>query len=307
MLRLVVLLLAVPGFTWASSEFVGRWDISEKIDGREYASWMEITSEGSGFTGRVVPRGGHARPAKVTIKDGELHVVVEPYRPGSGSGKSDTYIGRAENGGLKGTGKDSRDRDKVWRAVRAPDRLQGSDRKVEWGEPVKLFNGRDTSGWDVIGSRRPSKWKAVGAVLANEDTGANIRTAREFRDFKLHLEYKVPKGSNSGVYLRGRYETQVIDGYGREPYSRGNGGVYGFITPTVEASKPPGEWNTLEVTLVGYRVTIVLNGQTTIDGKLIDGVTGGALDSHEDQPGPIMLQGDHGPVYYRNIVLTPAK
>ena len=85
------------------------------------------------------------------------------------------------------------------------------------------------------------------------------------------------------------------------------GGVYGFITPTVNASKPAGEWNTFEVTLIGYRVTIVLNGRTTIQGRLIDGITGGALDSHEDKPGPIMIQGDHGPVYYRDIMLTPAK
>ena len=305
MLRLVVLLFAVSNLAWASGEFVGRWDVTEKISDREYAAWIEITQDGSGYKGRVVPRGGHARPAKVTITDGELNIVLEVGRPDSG--RTETYIGRAENGGLKGEGKDARGRDKSWTAVRAPDRAEGSDRRVEWGEPVQLFNGRDLSGWDILPSRRPSKWKAEGGVLTNEDTGANIRTTQEFRDFKLQLEYRIPKGSNSGVYLRGRYETQVIDGYGREPYSRGNGGIYGFITPTLEASKPPGEWNTLEATLIGYRVTIVLNGQTTIDAKLIDGVTGGALDSNEDKPGPLMIQGDHGAVYFRNILLTPAK
>ena len=305
MLRLAVLLFAVSNLAWASGEFVGRWNLTEKIADREYVSWMEITQDGADYNGRVVPRYGDVRPAKVTINDGELHVVVKVGRPDSG--RTETHIGRTENDRLKGTGKDLWGRDKVWTAVRAPDRLQGSDRKVEWGEPIQLFNGRDLSGWDVLPSERPSKWKAEDGVLANEDTGANIRTAREFRDFKLRLEYKLPKGSVSGVYLRGRYETNVIDGYGREPESWGNGGIYGFITPTVEASKPLGEWNTLEATLVGYRVTIVLNGQRTIDGKLIDGVTGGALDSHEDQPGPLMIQGHHGAVYYRNIVLTPGK
>lgn len=305
MLQLIVLLFAVHGLAWGSSEYVGRWDVTEQAGGREYASWMEITQEGGDFKGRVVPRSGHARPATVTIQDGRLQVTVESYRAGSGA--TSTYIGRIENGALKGSGKDSRGRDLTWTGVRAPDRLEGSDRNVEWGEPVQLFNGRDLSGWETIGSRRTNNWKAVNGVLTNENSGANIRTSREFRDFKLRLEYKIPEGSNSGVYLRGRYETQVMDDYGREPSSRGAGGVYGFITPTVNASKPAGEWNTFEVTLIGYRVTIVLNGRTTIQGRLIDGITGGALDSHEDKPGPIMIQGDHGPVYYRNIMLTPAK
>ena len=136
---------------------------------------------------------------------------------------------------------------------------------------------------------------------------ANLRTAEEFRDFRLHVEFKIPKGSNSGVYLRGRYETQVADSYGQPPHSRGVGGIYGLVTPTVNASHPAGEWNVLEATIVGYRVTIVVNGQTTIDAKLVDGITGGALDVNETAPGPIMLQGDHGAVYYRNIILTPAR
>ena len=142
--------------------------------------------------------------------------------------------------------------------------------------------------------------------MVNPESGANIRTVAEFRDFKLHAEWKIPEGSNSGIYLRGRYETQVNDDYGKEPYSRGVGGIYGFVTPTVNAVKPAGEWNTVDVTLIGYRVTVVVNGETTIDGQLIDGITGGALDANETGPGPIMLQGDHGAVYYRNIVLTPA-
>jgi hypothetical protein len=141
----------------------------------------------------------------------------------------------------------------------------------------------------------------------NEGTGANIRTVDEFRDFKIHIEFKIPAKSNSGIYLRGRYETQVADTYGQEPHSRAVGGIYGFVTPTVNAAKPAGEWNTVEATLIGYRVTVVVNGQTTIDGQLIDGITGGALDTNETAPGPIMLQGDHGTVSYRNIVLTPAK
>jgi hypothetical protein len=176
---------------------------------------------------------------------------------------------------------------------------------VTWGEPVELFNGQDLDGWVVIGDAS-SNWKAVGGILSNEKSGANIRTASQFRDFKLHAEFRIPKGSNSGIYLRGRYETQVADLHGQPPHNRGVGGIYGHLTPTVNMAKPAGEWNLVDLTLIGYRVTVAVNGVTTIDGELLPGITGGALDANESGPGPIMLQGDHGPVFYRNLVLTPA-
>ncbi len=297
-------LLLLPT-AWASDAFLGRWDIVETIGSREYASWMEIRREGDALVGRVVPRSGHARPAAVSIKDGKMHVQVTAYRPGSPS--TETYIAEVDGAGLRGGGADQRGREKTWTAVRAPAREEGSDRTVSWGEPIEIFNGNDLSGWRAIPASRTSNWAAVDGVLLNSDSGANIQTERSFRDFKLSLEYRIPKGSNSGIYLRGRYETQVMDDFGSDPNSRGNGGVYGYITPTENASKPAGEWNRLEAVLIGYRVTITLNGRTVIDGKLIDGITGGALDSREGEPGPLMIQGDHGSVEYRNIVVTPAR
>jgi hypothetical protein len=147
----------------------------------------------------------------------------------------------------------------------------------------------------------------VNGVLTSPKSGENIRTKATFDDFKLHIEFRYPKGSNSGVYLRGRYEIQIEDNQGKEPQNVYLGGVYGFIDPWVNAAKAAGEWQSYDVTLIGRMVTVVANGQTIIFKQEIPGITGGAINSDEAAPGPIMLQGDHGPIEYRNIIITPAK
>jgi hypothetical protein len=117
----------------------------------------------------------------------------------------------------------------------------------------------------------------------------------------------VPEGGNSGIYLRGRYEVQVLDDAGNQPHDRGMGGVYGQVSPTTQPALAAGEWQTFDITLVGRRVTVVLNSITIIDDAEIPGITGGALDSNEGQPGPLMLQGDHGGIRYRNIRVREGK
>jgi hypothetical protein len=129
-------------------------------------------------------------------------------------------------------------------------------------------------------------------------------TEQKFDDFKLHIEFRYPAGSNSGIYLRGRHEVQVEDNYGKQPSPTYFGGIYGFLTPNVMAALPAGSWQTYDITLIGRRVTITANGQTIICDQIIPGITGGALDSQEGLPGPILLQGDHGPVEYRNITMS---
>ena len=109
------------------------------------------------------------------------------------------------------------------------------------------------------------------------------------------------------MYLRGRYEVQIEDTRGREPAPEHLGGIYGFIAPSEDAAERAGQWQVFDITLVGRHVTVVLNGKTIIANQAIPGITGGALDSREGEPGPIMIQGDHGPVEYRNIILTPAR
>ena len=185
----------------------------------------------------------------------------------------------------------------------------------QWSKPEKLFNGKDLKGWvtrNTTGNpkSKASEWKVENGVLTNRAQGFNLITTRKFQDFKLHIEYNIDEKANSGIYLRGRYENQVTSGPGG-PGPRGLGGlaaIYGRIAPTVEIPAKPGQWRTQDVTLVGRTVTILIDGVMVIDHKQIEGITGGALDSDEDTPGPIYLQGDHtGGIRYRNITIAVPK
>ena len=186
--------------------------------------------------------------------------------------------------------------------VRAPSLKRSGE--PAWGAPIVLFNGKDLSGWEALGTT--NQWVAENGVLKSPKSGANIRTTQTYNDFKLHLEFRYPKGSNSGVYLRGRYEVQISDIQGTEPTIGEYSAVYGFIKPLEIAAKGPGEWQTYDITLIGRMVTVVANGKTVILNQEIPGITGGALDSKEGEPGPIYFQGDHGPIEYRNITIQPA-
>ncbi len=172
---------------------------------------------------------------------------------------------------------------------------------------VPLFNGKDTLGWHNRDEGR-TPYTAQYGMLVMGQGGADMITDKKFKDFVLRYEYMIPKNGNSGVYLRGRYEVQVLDDTGKtEPDVHSNGSIYGLITPSKLASKAPGEWNKVEVKLVGTNVSVVVNGIHIIDNQPIPGATGGALDSNVGEPGPIMLQGDHGPVAYRSIRIKELK
>ena len=187
-------------------------------------------------------------------------------------------------------------------------------KKSMFGDPVELFNGSDLDGWELVEKGAVSGWKAVDGVMVNDPFQkkgeahiqyGNLRTTATFEDFNLKLEVNVPKGSNSGVYLRGIYEVQVMDSYGKELDSHNMGGLYSRITPSETAEKPAGEWQKMDITLYKRFLTVKLNGKTIIENQAVKGVTGGALSSDQFSPGPILLQGDHGKVSYRNIVLKP--
>jgi len=145
--------------------------------------------------------------------------------------------------------------------------------------------------------------------LVDGGPGANLRTTKKFEDFKLHIEYNCPDKGNSGVYLRGRYEVQVeYEPADANDKFHGMGSLYGFIAPSQELPKRPGEWESYDITLVGRHVTVVRDGVSTIDNQEIPGITGGAIDSKEGDPGPIYLQGDHtGNMRYRNIRISLPK
>ena len=187
-------------------------------------------------------------------------------------------------------------------------------KKSLFGDPLELLNGSDLEGWELNEKDASNGWSVVDGVLVNDPVRkegearrpfGNLRTTATFEDFNLQLEVNVPKGSNSGVYLRGIYEIQVMDSYGRELDSHNMGGLYSRITPSEAAEKPAGEWQEMDITLYERHLTVKLNGKTIIDNQPVKGVTGGALTSDQFVPGPILLQGDHGKVSYRNMVLRP--
>jgi len=278
----------------------GRWDAVVKLRDRDYASWFEIVDEEE-LSGRFVGIEGSARSmTELRFEDNELYFSLPPqYEKREGLL---IFKGRLEGGTIKGTTNDD-DGDWVeFSAVPAP-ALEYRD--VQWGDPIYLI-GKDLSNWKQRFSNDPSGWKVENGVISNTPPSVDIVTKEKYTDFKLHAEWRVPEKGNSGIYLRGRYEVQILDDHEREPDDRSTGSIYGYLKPSKKMTKPVGEWNTYDITFIGRWVTIVFNGETIIDRQEIPGLTGGALDSNEGEPGPIMLQGDHRAVEYRNLLLTPA-
>jgi hypothetical protein len=288
----------------ASEALIGRWNLVVQRGAQTAPSWLEVERSGSAtLVGRFVGSGGSARPiAKIEFTDGTFRFAIPPQW--ESNPRDITFEGRLDGDRIVGSMTMGDGQTVTWTGTRAPS-LRRSEPPV-WGEPVTLFNGTSLEGWQPIG-RRESEWSAVDGILRNAKSGANLVSTQKFDDFKLHLEFRVPTGANSGVYLRGRYELQVDDAAGREPSSHHLGGLYGFIAPSENVARAAGEWQSMDVTLVGRMLTFVLNGTTVICNQEIPGITGGALDNAEAEPGPLLLQGDHGPVEYRNIVITPAK
>jgi hypothetical protein len=174
---------------------------------------------------------------------------------------------------------------------------------ARWGAPVNLLDSGLTL-WRTPGPA--NGWSVSEGVLINTPPSSDLISKLPLDDFKLHIEVNVPPQGNSGIYLRGRYEVQVLDSHGKAADSRQMGGVYGHLAPATNASRPAGEWQTYEFTLVGRRLKAVLNGVTIHDFAEIPGITAMAIDSNEAAPGTLMLQGDHTGVRYRNIRVTPA-
>jgi len=188
-------------------------------------------------------------------------------------------------------------------ALRAP----ALDRPMPkaWGKPESIFNGKDLTGWEPDSQSVPNHWVAKDGTLLNEAKGANLKSIRTFDDFKLHIEFNCPRDGNSGVYLRGRYEIQVeYEDTPEDPFHM-MGSIYGYLAPKAQFERKPGTWESFDATFVGRRLTLYRNGVLSIDNQVIDGTTGGALDSREAEPGPIYIQGDHtGGMMYRNITIA---
>lgn len=307
----------------AENPFVGRWALTIPGGG---AGWLGVAEKEGQLTGSILWGGGSVVPVtRINVESDSLVVTrLHESRQRDAEGRTvvrkstETLTGRLDGDTLKlTTSTEAEDGTVRGRAEftgkRIPPLPPAPDlAKVKFGEPIPIFNGKDLSGWKVMGNNL-SGWKVEDGLLINrtpQEPGrrtsyANIRTEREFEDFNLQLEFLVPENGNSGIYLRGIYEVQVANSYGRRNDSHNCGGLYSRIMPSENASKPPGEWQSFDITLVNRHLTVIHNGKRIIDNEAVLGCTGGALWSDESRPGPIYLQGDHTDVSYRGMMLRP--
>jgi len=306
--------------------FLGRWALTIPGGG---AGWLGVTRENGYYDASILWGGGSVVPvSSVFFTDNQMWVMrVRDVRRKDASGKvvrtqqfTEAIIARVDGDQLSLTRVNPRDNGEglsteEFTGKRIPELPPKPDlAKAKYGAPITLFDGKTLTGWQLTDPGAVNGWSVKDGVLINnpvQEEGkphknyGNLRTDKEFEDFNLKLEVKVDKDNNSGIYLRGIYEVQVADTYGKRLDSHNMGGIYSRITPAVNAEKPAGEWQSYDITLVDRHVTVVLNGKTIIDNQPLLGCTGGAMWSDEFRPGPIYLQGDHTGVNYRNILLKP--
>jgi hypothetical protein len=283
---------------------LGRWDLTINAPQGELPSWIDVSEDHGHLKVVMVGVSDHATElSKVDFKDEELSFLSPKGEEGFNDDMQ--FKAKLSGGQLVGTASSPGGTSWNWTGRRAPSLRRNGAPK--WGKPIALFDGKDFNGWRFSDPGR-SHWTIEDGTLVNHGNGADMITDSKFQDFKLHLEFNCGPKSNSGVYLRGRYEVQIETDSESEPPSHHTGGVYGFLAPQPELPRKSGEWQSFDITLVGRTVTVVQNRQTVIDHKEIPGITGGALDSHEELPGPIYLQGSEaGRVAFRNIEITPAQ
>lgn len=307
-----------------ANPFMGMWGLDIEDGG---AGWLKIHEEQGYLDAELLWIGGSVVPvSNVYLVDENTLVVTRTYQVKKSPDRSHTVtytmeikmVGDTLEGTMSGPKRSGNGvSTKKFTGKRMPPMPDTPDlSKLKFEKPIKLFNGKDLSGWKLIDPKKSNGFKVVDGMLINDPVQpkdgehisyGNIRTQQDFSDFNLKLEVMVPEGNNSGVYLRGLYEIQVVDSYGKELDNHNMGALYSRITPSEAAEKPAGEWQTFDITLVDRHVTVIFNGKKIIDNQPAWGPTGGAMSADVLSPGPIYLQGDHGNVAYRNIVLTPIK
>jgi Domain of Unknown Function (DUF1080) len=297
------LVVAAVATTGADNRaFLGRWNLTGTGTDSNAVFWLEVKEEGGQLSGMFLNRGGSpVRLASIEVQGDELvfTTAAPEGRPGQ------TFRVRRKGAGLEGS-TTTGERTLAFTGARPPSwPAANANATHTYGEPVELFDGKSMDTWNLQVPNRPSGWSVVDGAMTNEAKANNLVSKQTFKDFKIQAEYRIESGSNSGIYLRGRYELQVLDDFGKAPESHGHMAIYAWVAPRVNASKPASEWQAMEAVLVGNKVTVTLNGQKVHDNVTIQAITGGALDANETQPGPIMLQGDHGKVWYRKVTVTP--
>lgn len=301
-LFLLILVGTITVSAQQEEAFLGKWNITATTPAGNYPYWLEVKKEKNVLTGYFLNRGGSVfKLPEVSIQNGEL-VWSLPSKPGEPkpTGRAKVVGGKLQ--GALATGTETIN----WTGVRPPTwGNYDANGKHRMGRPVELFDGKSIAAWDVQFKDKPSGWTVVDGQMTNEEHANNLVSKQKFTNYKIEAEYKLAEKSNSGIYLRGRYELQVLDDYGKEPESHGHMAIYSRVQPITNASLRPGEWQKMEATIVGNRVTVLLNGRKVHDNVVLEGITGGALDSDEAAPGPVMLQGDHGKVWFRKVTVTP--
>jgi hypothetical protein len=288
-----------PARPAAADDYVGRWNviITDATD-TFVSGGIRIDKADAGLSGALVWRSGSYAPVqKVEVVDGVLRITR-----GAVAGKQDVFEARLEGGMLKGQVTYPDGKVHHFQGRRAPV-LPTFKTSGAW-RTVKVFDGQTLNGWRLRDPKAKNGWAVVDGELAVVDPKGNSDLVSDatFQDMQLHLEFNIEPKSNSGVYLRGRYEVQVLDNPDAKMAldTHGCGAVYSRLAPKTDATKPAGEWQTLDIEFIGRQVEVKLNGKTVVK-DVVDGITGGALSPWEDEPGPLMLQGDHGKVRFRNI------
>lgn len=296
--------IAIGSLTHAAADgspYAGRWNITPAPPATG-VYWLEVKDEGGQLSGMFLNRGGSpVKLPSIKVENGEL--VWQTAPPARGTAPEF----RAKIQGDKLTGTMTGANGTVTFTGAHPPRWGAFDAnaKHKLGKPVELFDGKSLDSWDVQDKSKPMGWTVTDGAMTNTPPANNLVSKQKFQDYTIHAEYKLEKNSNSGLYMRGRYELQVLDDYGKPPDEHSHMSVYAWHKPLVNASKPVGEWQTMDATVVGNRVTVVLNGRKVQDNATFEAVTGGALDANESEPGPIMIQGDHEKVTYRKVTVTP--
>ncbi len=295
---------APSGPSAAVKAFLGRWDLTVQTPEASRPSWIEVSEDQGQPKVLMVGFFGHATPGtNVKIENGQIE-----FNPPTDAGYTDgTEIkGTLAGGSLSGTAVSPKGVTWQWTGVRAPSLARAAAPK--WGKSEKLFDGRNLAGWKFADPAKSHIWKVERHTLVESGPGSELIGVPKFEDFKLHIEFNCGPESNSGVYLRGRYEVQIETDSPTVAPDQRIGGVYGFLAPPTPLARTPNKWQTYDITLVGRKLTLVHDGTTIYDQQEIPGITGGALDSNEGEPGPIYLQGsEQGRVSFRNIVITPAE
>jgi len=277
-------------FLFAASPWFGRWDLAVGENG----GWMEVATTGV----RIVPRVGGVKAIDAySLNRDHLSFSNTEWVGKWEQVKYDLFL---RDGRVEGTATRESGTAVPVAGIPAPP-LRREIRK--WGAPIDLTT--DLATWKVMSPTKPGNWTLDGGVLANAKSGPNLRTVADFQDFRLDLEFNCPAGSNSGIFLRGRYELQIEEEADNHDPLGKTGSIYQFLAAASPLPSRPGQWRKLSVTLAGRSVTVTLDGVRIIDGLEIPGPTSGGFNSREEQPGPIILQGDHGPVLFRKIILTP--